>query len=59
MAAMYKKKIKLLIIPLLITALLNSCLYKMPTDDDMNTVPTTNNPNVVRDTPGLIPGINM
>ncbi|MBT3393793.1 MAG: hypothetical protein HN411_01615 [Waddliaceae bacterium] len=40
--------------------LLSSCnLYVMPTEDDMTTMPTTNNPNIISDTSAnnAIPGI--
>jgi hypothetical protein len=45
-----------------VSLLLSSCLYKMPPEDEMNTIPTTNNPNVTRDSSGPqqlpVPGIS-
>ena len=51
--------IRNIVISLLLIVALNSCLYRMPTEDDMSTVPATNNPTVVRDDPGFIPGIEL
>jgi hypothetical protein len=40
----------------------SSCLYRMPSEDDVTTLPTTNNPNVTRDSNGPqklpVPGIS-
>ena len=36
---------------------LTACIYRMPTDDDISTVPTTNHPDVVREqSSGMMPG---
>ncbi|MFT4554660.1 MAG: hypothetical protein ACI9S8_003314 [Chlamydiales bacterium] len=47
---------------ILATALLtgsSSCLYKMPEEDEFRTVPTTNNPNVIKDAgPSITPSID-
>lgn len=38
---------------------LSGCLYKMPDDDDIRMVPTTNNPNIIKDAgPSISPGID-
>ncbi len=49
------------IILIFITAVtLGSCgLYRMPDDEDTSTIPTTNNPNMIQDSPGLMPGVQM
>ncbi|NGX46603.1 MAG: hypothetical protein K940chlam2_01799 [Chlamydiae bacterium] len=51
-------KIKhLLIVSLLCLLTLQGCLYKMPGDDCISTLPNTNNPTLTRETPpSLIPG---
>jgi len=36
---------------------LTSCLYRMPKEDDLHTIPLTNNPNVTNDPGSLtVPG---
>lgn len=38
---------------------MSACLYKMPNDDDIRIVPTTNNPHVIKDTGAMaVPGID-
>jgi hypothetical protein len=57
-----KKMIRKTLLSLITCAMfagMSSCLYKMPDEDDIRTVPTTNNPNVIKDTsPSLAPSID-
>lgn len=43
----------------LLLPLMTSCLYKMPEEDYIELRPTTNNPNIIRQTPDSIPGMGM
>ena len=49
-----------LLTTVVILFLLSSCIYRMPTDEDYSTVPTTNNPGIIRGSgdPSLMPGVN-
>ena len=48
------------IIAIVLMFLMTSCLYRMPTDEDFNTVPMTNNPGLIRGSgeASLMPGVN-
>jgi len=47
------------IVSLFLILIATSCLYEMPKEDDINIVPTTNNPNITRNpTPVISPAID-
>ena len=54
----HQRKSLFVLLMLAASLLLNSCLYRMPDDDDLAIVPLTNNPEVVnvRDD-DLVPGM--
>lgn len=40
------------------TLLMTGCMYRMPTDDDPNVIPTTNNPHVIKQAQtSWVPGV--
>ena len=47
---------KFIVIPTVLFTLMTAC-YRMPTDDDYTTIPTTNNPHVTNDKGGFTPNI--
>ncbi|NGX55403.1 MAG: hypothetical protein KR126chlam2_01038 [Chlamydiae bacterium] len=48
---------KLFIISILFLSCLTGCLYKMPDENCISTLPNTNNPSLTREiAPSLIPG---
>lgn len=44
--------------PFLVLLLLATACYKMPTDEDYTTIPTTNNPDITRDKGGWQPNVS-
>lgn len=50
-----------LILPLLILSNLTACgVYRMPDDDDLALIPTTNNPEVIEEkAPMMMPGFSI
>ena len=48
--------LKPLILLVMLSSLLTSCLYRMPTEDDFHSVPKTNNPRFTRDRHSSLPG---
>jgi hypothetical protein len=50
---------KAFILAILMMLMMVSCVYRMPSDEDYSTVPTTNNPGIIRGSaePSLMPGV--
>ena len=44
-----KEIIKVVGVGIVLVGLMTACMYKMPTEEDFSTMPTTNNPNVTRE----------
>ena len=59
MESTYKGTAGKILLAIVLLAGTNSCLYKMPEEDEFRTIPTTNNPNVIKDAgPSITPSID-